>query len=716
MTVSATSPLVSYAGAGSSGPFSIPFKFLVNADIVAVKVAADGTTTTLTGNTITGAGDSAGGSLTTAAAVAVGETLRIYRSTARTQPAQYVANGPFPATTHETALDKLTLIAQEADRDIGRAVLAPLGEAGHSLPTREDLKGKFLGGRSTDGALIPFEGVTGLPATDFMASLLSGAATETDVLKLLGVPVVSVLNFMPAALRAQVLDGTLATDVAAYIEAAFAWLPARGGVLYMPGRYYTTRAPVMNGKRFTILGDGPGASEWAANHAGNLFEATPGDVTYRVTVADIRMRPMLATGPNRSVAKIVWPDVASAGYTNFVSRDVEIVGPGGNSAINAGVFQYGYDLRGAWQYGIINTTYFGNPPTSAAWAGGYAASAFLRLDKCFGGWLNRGCIVLFAGTSVLQVGYSEGLYDDGQHIGCGYAFQTDPACPNGGNGFTGIGFWFNGEYNCAKGVIKQRNAYLCSAGMECDVNRWGDNGADWIGFELEDPLDFRIPAIPFNGAPSAGEVSPGVPFVSVGVRVRVVLGNGADVKVCDAQFSNLTTAVDFGLSTTRCTVTDGTTSTGAFGPNNYVNNGTGNNLAWRSSDGGAYSGVKVLRGSDASIQQTFGQVAGATHYPYTEASVGGGAVYGASGGALTLRTTFGDAVLASTGFTMPVPVVHKAYTVAQLNALMGIPEGALAYASNGRKIGEGVGAGTGVPVYRSTGVWRVNSTDAAVAA
>jgi hypothetical protein len=39
----------------------------------------------------------------------------------------------------------------------------------------------------------------------------------------------------------------------------------------------------------------------------------------------------------------------------------------------------------------------------------------------------------------------------------------------------------------------------------------------------------------------------------------------------------------------------------------------------------------------------------------------------------------------------------------------------LAYCSNGRKVGEGVGVGTGVPVYYANGSWRVFSTDAAVA-
>lgn len=38
------------------------------------------------------------------------------------------------------------------------------------------------------------------------------------------------------------------------------------------------------------------------------------------------------------------------------------------------------------------------------------------------------------------------------------------------------------------------------------------------------------------------------------------------------------------------------------------------------------------------------------------------------------------------------------------------------YATDGRKVGEGFGAGTGVPIYWSDSQWRVLSTDAAVQA
>lgn len=57
------------------------------------------------------------------------------------------------------------------------------------------------------------------------------------------------------------------------------------------------------------------------------------------------------------------------------------------------------------------------------------------------------------------------------------------------------------------------------------------------------------------------------------------------------------------------------------------------------------------------------------------------------------------------------PATPAQYTVAALPAGA---EGQIAYATNGRKVGEGAGSGTGVPVYFSNTHWRVYSTDATV--
>jgi hypothetical protein len=69
--------------------------------------------------------------------------------------------------------------------------------------------------------------------------------------------------------------------------------------------------------------------------------------------------------------------------------------------------------------------------------------------------------------------------------------------------------------------------------------------------------------------------------------------------------------------------------------------------------------------------------------------------------------------LSITGGSSGIVLRHVGFTVASLPSGL---EGDQSYATNGRKIGEGVGSGTGVPVYFSNGSWRVYSTDAAVQA
>lgn len=128
MTISAQPTLASYDGAGLAGPFTIPFRFDAESEVVVVKVSAAGVRTTLTGNTFTGVGAGTGGTVTCAAAVAEGERVIISRTVPLTQPADYTSGDTFPAEQHEGALDRLTRIAQDQGRDIGRAIKVKMGD------------------------------------------------------------------------------------------------------------------------------------------------------------------------------------------------------------------------------------------------------------------------------------------------------------------------------------------------------------------------------------------------------------------------------------------------------------------------------------------------------------------------------------------------------------------------------------------------------------
>jgi len=130
MTVSAQTPRhVRYLGDGGAGPFALPFPFLEAADIRAQVTDADGVTSPLTGLTITGAGDPDGGAATTPAPIPAGQVLTLWSATAIVQPTDYMAADAFPAESHERALDRLTLIAQDLKRDLDRSLKVSLGEA-----------------------------------------------------------------------------------------------------------------------------------------------------------------------------------------------------------------------------------------------------------------------------------------------------------------------------------------------------------------------------------------------------------------------------------------------------------------------------------------------------------------------------------------------------------------------------------------------------------
>lgn len=69
-------------------------------------------------------GSSSGGNVTFTSGntPASGETVVLLRSTARTQLTDYTPNDPFPAASHEDALDKLTFIAQEIEEELARSI------------------------------------------------------------------------------------------------------------------------------------------------------------------------------------------------------------------------------------------------------------------------------------------------------------------------------------------------------------------------------------------------------------------------------------------------------------------------------------------------------------------------------------------------------------------------------------------------------------------
>jgi len=125
MTVSSTTTRNSYSGNGSTTTFAYGFKIFADADLTVILRASTGAETvqSLTTNyTVTNAGNASGGNVVFGTAPASGVTVVIRRNMAQTQSTDYTANDPFPAESHEDALDRLTFIAQQQQEEVDRSL------------------------------------------------------------------------------------------------------------------------------------------------------------------------------------------------------------------------------------------------------------------------------------------------------------------------------------------------------------------------------------------------------------------------------------------------------------------------------------------------------------------------------------------------------------------------------------------------------------------
>lgn len=118
MTIENQQSRVVYTANGTSTAYTVPFPFL-DARHLAVSVgtgalgSTDQTLVYATDYTVTGAGAATGGKVTMTEAVAAGKKIAIRRTVPMTQIVLYPEHDPFPAKSHEAALDKLTMIVQD---------------------------------------------------------------------------------------------------------------------------------------------------------------------------------------------------------------------------------------------------------------------------------------------------------------------------------------------------------------------------------------------------------------------------------------------------------------------------------------------------------------------------------------------------------------------------------------------------------------------------
>ena len=124
MTVPSENTKISYTGDGSTTTFPFNFKIFNKNDLLGMVgstemvVDAD--------YTVTGVGEALGGTVIFTTAPADTSGIVIMRDLEAIQETAYSSSGAFPATAHETALDRLTMLVQQLQEKVDRMPLLPV--------------------------------------------------------------------------------------------------------------------------------------------------------------------------------------------------------------------------------------------------------------------------------------------------------------------------------------------------------------------------------------------------------------------------------------------------------------------------------------------------------------------------------------------------------------------------------------------------------------
>ena len=183
MTITTTTSKVTYTGNNVTTVFAYTFKIFADSEI---KVYVDSVLKTIsTHYNVSGAGTASGGNVTFTGGNTPGTGAKVVllRNIAKTQVTDYVENDSFPAETHESALDKLTMLVQDVNNTVTGDIFRfdeSVADAGTVTITKN----------ATDRAnkVLAFDSSGGLEATQEIGVYKGNWATATayvvrDILK-----------------------------------------------------------------------------------------------------------------------------------------------------------------------------------------------------------------------------------------------------------------------------------------------------------------------------------------------------------------------------------------------------------------------------------------------------------------------------------------------------------------------------------------------------
>jgi hypothetical protein len=235
--------------------------------------------------TVAGAGNSEGGSVTPLAPIATGTLWRIEGEMALDQPTDYTAGDDFPAESHERALDRAMIAAQELRRDATdtavRALMVPRGEIAPTLPSAAGRAGGYL---AFDAEGLPIR-APGTGNDPDLRGQLASAGGDALVLTSRGA-LSQVVSRLPLFIEDYRETGMSDVDT---LEAAFtAWVAQGGGLLVAgAGRSYDLGTVSLGSTPIlTVTGLRNAVLDW--NGATVTMETTASVVAIGIEFADVQ--------------------------------------------------------------------------------------------------------------------------------------------------------------------------------------------------------------------------------------------------------------------------------------------------------------------------------------------------------------------------------------------------------------------------------------------
>lgn len=183
-TLTNTTGTVTYPGAGSVGPFTVPFRFFAAGDLVVTRTTVStGTTVVLTLTTdYTVSVGATTGTVTLTTALSSAYTLTIRRSVSLTQTTNLRTARTFNPKTHEDAFDRLAMQVQQVNDTLTGANLTSTFNSGASIISNGSTTGRTLAARFSDAIYVADYGAVGDGTTDD-STAIQGAITAATATK-----------------------------------------------------------------------------------------------------------------------------------------------------------------------------------------------------------------------------------------------------------------------------------------------------------------------------------------------------------------------------------------------------------------------------------------------------------------------------------------------------------------------------------------------------